>query len=62
MLFSSCETRVGKYERNSPADSKEGCGGGAAGSRAEMPLQPVEKTKGKQFVPLQPMEDHIRDY
>lgn len=51
-----------KYEQNSLADSKEEWGGGTASSRAEILLQPVEKTKGKLFVPLQPMEDHIRDH
>jgi len=49
-------------ERNSPADNKvseEGGGGGAPGVRAEIfALQPVEKTKVRQAVPLQPMEVH----
>lgn len=49
----------GKYEQKSPAASKEEWEGGASGSRAEIPLQPVEKSKGKQFVPLQPTEEHI---
>ncbi|GAB0189188.1 AN1-type zinc finger protein 5-like [Grus japonensis] len=37
--------------------SEEGGGGGAPGTRAEIPLQPVVKTMVKQAVPLQPMED-----
>ncbi|GAB0208489.1 hypothetical protein GRJ2_003314600 [Grus japonensis] len=35
----------------------EGGGGGAPGTRAEIPLQPMVKTMVKQAVPLQPMED-----
>ncbi|GAB0187143.1 hypothetical protein GRJ2_001179600 [Grus japonensis] len=47
-------------ERNSSADTKvgeEGGGGHAPGTRAEIPLQPLEKTMVRQAVPLQPMED-----
>ncbi|GAB0181526.1 hypothetical protein GRJ2_000617900 [Grus japonensis] len=47
-------------ERNNSADTKvseEGGAGGAPGSRAEIPLQPVEKTMVRQAVPPQPMED-----
>ncbi|GAB0188514.1 acid sphingomyelinase-like phosphodiesterase 3b [Grus japonensis] len=47
-------------ERNSSADTKvsaEGGAGGAPGARAEIPLQPVEKTMMSQAVPLQPMEE-----
>ncbi|GAB0190694.1 acid sphingomyelinase-like phosphodiesterase 3b [Grus japonensis] len=51
------ERGVRRCERNSPADTQvsEG-GGGAPGARAEIPLQPLEKTMVKQAVPLQPME------
>ncbi|KAK4810824.1 hypothetical protein QYF61_008796 [Mycteria americana] len=48
-------------ERNNSADTKvseEGGGGGGPGARAEIPLQPVEKTMVRQAVPLQPMEVH----
>jgi len=48
-------------DRNNSADtkvSKIGRGEGAPGARAEIPLQPVEKTMVKQAVPLQPMEVH----
>jgi len=47
--------------RNNSADtkvSKEGAEGGAPGSRAEIPLQPMEKTMMRQLVSLQPMEVH----
>ncbi|GAB0209107.1 acid sphingomyelinase-like phosphodiesterase 3b [Grus japonensis] len=47
-------------ERNNSADTKvseEGEGGGAPGTGAEIPLQPVVKTMVRQAVPLQPMED-----
>ncbi|KAK4806844.1 LOW QUALITY PROTEIN: hypothetical protein QYF61_012565 [Mycteria americana] len=37
---------------------RSGGGGGAPGTRAEIPLQPVVKTMVKQVVPLQPMEVH----
>ncbi|GAB0195028.1 acid sphingomyelinase-like phosphodiesterase 3b [Grus japonensis] len=46
--------------RNNSADTKvsaEGGGGGAPGTGAEIPLQPLEKTMVRQAVPLQPMED-----
>ncbi|GAB0204021.1 epimerase family protein SDR39U1 [Grus japonensis] len=46
-------------ERNNSADTKvnaEGGGGGAPGTGAEIPLQPVVKTIVKQAVPLQPMK------
>ncbi|KAK4833071.1 hypothetical protein QYF61_027733, partial [Mycteria americana] len=36
--------------------SEEGGGGGAPGTRAEIPLQPVLKTMVRQAVSLQPME------
>ncbi|GAB0181411.1 hypothetical protein GRJ2_000606400 [Grus japonensis] len=51
------------YERNNSADTKaseEGGGGGAPGARAEIPLQPLEKTMVRQAVPLQPMKVHGR--
>ncbi|KAK4830776.1 hypothetical protein QYF61_013609 [Mycteria americana] len=60
MLCSSCERGVRKCERNKPADTKvreKGGGEGAPGTRAEIPLQPEEKTMVKKVVPLQPMED-----
>ncbi|OPJ89134.1 hypothetical protein AV530_016360 [Patagioenas fasciata monilis] len=43
---------------NNSADSKvsEGGRGGTPGTRAEIPLQPMVKTMGRQAVPLQPME------
>ncbi|GAB0205771.1 E3 ubiquitin-protein ligase MARCHF3 [Grus japonensis] len=47
-------------EINHCADTEfnaEGGGGGAPGTRAEIPLQPLEKTMVKQAVPLQPMEE-----
>ncbi|GAB0182854.1 acid sphingomyelinase-like phosphodiesterase 3b [Grus japonensis] len=50
-----------RCERNNSADTKVsegGGGGGAPGARAEIPLQPVEKTMVRQAVPLQPMEDN----
>jgi len=46
-------------ERNNSADTKvseEGGEGGALDARAEISLQPVEKTMVRQAVPLQPME------
>ncbi|GAB0205629.1 hypothetical protein GRJ2_003028500 [Grus japonensis] len=55
------ERGVRRCERNSPADtevSEEGGGGGAPDARAEIPLQPLEKTTVRQAVPLQPMEVH----
>ncbi|GAB0176233.1 AN1-type zinc finger protein 5-like [Grus japonensis] len=36
--------------------SEEGGAGGAPSVRAEIPLQPLEKTMVRQAVPLQPME------
>jgi len=45
--------------RNSYADTKvrkERGGGGAPGTRAEIPLQPLEETIVTQVVPLQPKE------
>jgi len=47
--------------RNNSADTKVGGeegGGGAPGARAEIPLQPVEKTMVRQAVALQPAEVH----
>ncbi|GAB0181367.1 epimerase family protein SDR39U1 [Grus japonensis] len=55
------ERGVSKCERNNSADTKvgaEGGGGGAQGTRAEIPLQPMEKTMVRQAVPLQPKEVH----
>jgi len=49
------------YERNNSADTKvsdEAGGGGAPGTGAELPLQPMEKTTVRQAVPLQPTEVH----
>ncbi|KAK4816909.1 hypothetical protein QYF61_024919 [Mycteria americana] len=48
-------------ERNNSADTKvseEGGAGGAPCARAEIPLQPMEKTMVRQAVPMQPMEVH----
>ncbi|GAB0180072.1 cAMP-dependent protein kinase inhibitor alpha [Grus japonensis] len=48
-------------ERNNSADTQvteEGGAGGAPGTGAEIPLQPLEKTMVRQAVPLQPMEVH----
>ncbi|GAB0207745.1 AN1-type zinc finger protein 5-like [Grus japonensis] len=47
-------------ERNNSADTKvseDRRGGSAPHARAEIPLQPMEKTMERQAVPLQPMED-----
>jgi len=45
-------------ERNNSADTKvrEGGGGGAPGTSAEIPLQLVVKTMVRQAVPMQPIE------
>ncbi|PKU46070.1 protein pxr1-like [Limosa lapponica baueri] len=46
-------------ERNNsagPKVSEEGGGGGAPGTGAEIPLQPMVKTMVRHSVPLQPME------
>jgi len=47
---------VKKCERNNPADTKVseagGRGGGTPGPRAEIPLQPPEKTMVNQVVPI----------
>ena len=48
-----------RCESNNSADtqvSAKGGAGGAPGSGAEIPLQPVVKAMVKQAVPLQPME------
>jgi len=47
-------------QRTNSADTEvcEGSGGAAPGTGAEIPLQPVEKTVGRQAVPLQSMEVH----
>ena len=48
-----------RCERNNSADTKvreEGGGGGAPGTGAEIPLQPMVKTMARQAVFLQPME------
>ncbi|GAB0177871.1 hypothetical protein GRJ2_000252400 [Grus japonensis] len=53
------ERGVTACESNNSADtqiSAEGGGGGAPGTGAEIPLQPMEKTMVRQAVPLQPME------
>lgn len=58
MLHSSIGERgVRKYERNKFADTKdpgEAEGGGAPGTRAKIPLQPVIQTMVSQVVPLNP--------
>ncbi|KAK4830792.1 hypothetical protein QYF61_013625, partial [Mycteria americana] len=51
--------RSEKNVRNNSADTKvreEGGGGGAPGTGAEIPLQPMVKTMGRKVVPVQPME------
>ncbi|GAB0183808.1 AN1-type zinc finger protein 5-like [Grus japonensis] len=56
---SSWERGVRTCERNNSADtqvSEEGGGGGAPGTGAEIPLQPLEKTMVRQAVPLQPVD------
>ena len=62
MLCNSSRDRgVRLCERNHSADTKvseEGVGGGARGTRAEIPLQPAEQTMVRQAVPLQSMEVH----
>ena len=54
------ERGVIRCERNNSADTKasEEGGGGAPGTGAEIPLQPMVKTMVRQAVPLQPMEVH----
>ncbi|KAJ7416872.1 protein pxr1-like [Willisornis vidua] len=50
-------------QRQSPEDTKiseEGEGGGAPGTRAEIPLQPMEIHGGAE-IHLQPMENHMRE-
>ncbi|GAB0180141.1 hypothetical protein GRJ2_000479400 [Grus japonensis] len=57
---SNCSQREKREDVRNSADTKvsaDGGGGGAPGARAEIPLQPVEKTMVRQAVPLQPMED-----
>ncbi|GAB0194704.1 acid sphingomyelinase-like phosphodiesterase 3b [Grus japonensis] len=54
------ERGVRTCERNNSAGTKgsEGRGGGGApGTGAEIPLQPMEKTMVRQAAPLQPLED-----
>jgi len=49
----------GRSERNNAADTNVGeerGAGGAPGAGAESPLQPVEKTRVRQVLPLQPTE------
>jgi len=53
------ERGVRRCERNNSADTKvseKGGGGGPPGIRAEIPLQPMEKTMVRQTVLLQPVE------
>ncbi|GAB0182705.1 acid sphingomyelinase-like phosphodiesterase 3b [Grus japonensis] len=55
------ERGVRRCERNNSIDnqvSAEGGAGGAPGTGAEIPLQPMEKTMVRQIVPLQPMDVH----
>ncbi|PKU40851.1 protein pxr1-like [Limosa lapponica baueri] len=57
---STWERGVRRCVRNSSANTKvseEEGGGGVPGTKAEIPLQPMVKTLGKQTVPLQPMKD-----
>ncbi|GAB0205971.1 acid sphingomyelinase-like phosphodiesterase 3b [Grus japonensis] len=61
MLCSNWETGVRRCERSNCADTQvneEGGGGGAPGVRAEIPLQPLQKTMVRQAVLLKPMEVH----
>jgi len=39
-----------------PRSVKKEGGGGAPSAGVELPLKPMEKTMGRQLVPLQPME------
>lgn len=63
MLHKSRWERVVRiHERNHSADTKvgeEGVGGGVPGTRADVPLQPMEKSMVKQVVRLQPMEKTV---
>jgi len=55
------DREVTKCERNNSSDTKvseKGGGGGAPGTRTEIPLQPVKKTMVRQAVPVQSMEVH----
>jgi len=54
----SQEKGVRKCERKNSADTKVSEEGGAPGTRAEIPLQPMKKTMVRQAVPLQPLEVH----
>ncbi|GAB0194454.1 acid sphingomyelinase-like phosphodiesterase 3b [Grus japonensis] len=57
---SFCNQREEREDVRNSADTKvsaDGGGGGAPGTRAEIPLPPVVKTMVKQAVPLQPMEE-----
>ncbi|GAB0178615.1 epimerase family protein SDR39U1 [Grus japonensis] len=57
---SFCSRREEREDVRNSADTKvsaDGGGGGAPGTGAEIPLQPVVKTTVKQAVPLQPMEE-----
>lgn len=72
MLNSRWERGVSIYERNSPADPKvsaRGGAGGAPGSRAEIPLQPIVRQlcpcspwrlKGEQRFTCSPRRIHAR--
>ena len=56
---SAVEREVRICERNTPAGTKvseKGGGGGAPGTRADIPVQPLVKTMVRQAVPLQPRE------
>ncbi|GAB0182719.1 hypothetical protein GRJ2_000737200 [Grus japonensis] len=57
---SKTDLLLAKAEPISDGDTKvsaEGGAGGAPGTGAEIPLQPVVKAMVRQAVPLQPMED-----
>ena len=61
MLHSFQQDEQGKCERNNPVDtqvSEEGGKGGAPGTRAEIPLQPLEQTIEKLIIPLQPVDGY----
>ncbi|GAB0176463.1 epimerase family protein SDR39U1 [Grus japonensis] len=55
------ERGVRRCERNNSAGTQVNEEGGGGGAKAEIPLQPMEKTMVRQAVSLQPMEDDGAD-